>query len=212
MGYPIIRYICSSCGRKEHGGGSHKPQYYRLDDGSYISLNWCYGWCFSCDGLRTIEDVAMDDHVRAIRRISHSLASATPRWRWFSRTWDCESHHFLDVGLSASREMDKEDFQGMADTLEEAGKQIEYLAARVEPARCLKCGGQEVERLTPIVHGESRGWPHPGCDGTLVMEYVGSMNLVPSKTRLVYKPNGEFSHTEPEPPAAIHPKFTSTAD
>lgn len=212
MGYPIIRYTCSSCGREERGRGSHKPRYYQLDDGCYIRLNSCVGWCFSCDGLRDIEDTSLDDHVVAIRRISAALASAKPRWRWFSKTWDCNSFHALDAGLSISREMGSEDFQELANTLEEASLQIEYLSHRTAPARCLKCFGHDVERLNLRVNHETRGWAHPGCGGTLVMEILGGMNLVPSTTRLVYKPDGEFSHEEPKPPTAVPSKFTSSAD
>lgn len=100
----------------------------------------------------------------------------------------------------------------MANVLEEASAQIEYLSGRTVPPRCLKCSGHEVERLNLRVNGVSRGWTHPGCGGTLVMEILGSMNLVPSKTRLVYKTDGEFSHEEPKPSSIVQPKFTSSAE
>lgn len=100
----------------------------------------------------------------------------------------------------------------MANVLKEASEQIEYLSGRTAPPRCLKCSGREVERLNLQVSGVSRGWSHPGCGGTLVMKILGGMNLVPSKIRLVYKPDDEFSHEEPKPPSTVQPKFTSSAD
>lgn len=192
--------------------GSHKPRYYQLEDGRYIRLNWCVGWCFACDGLRAIEDTSLGEHVATIRRISASLASATPRWRWFAKTWDCDSYHSLDSGLSISHEIHTEDFHEMANILEEAGEKIEYLSRRTAPPRCLKCFGREVERLTLQVNGETRGWAHPRCTGTLVMNILGSMNVVPSATRLVYKPDGEFSHEELNPPSTVQLKFSSSLD
>ena len=212
MGYPIIRYTCSACGRDEPVGGSHKPRYYLLQDDHYIRLNWCVGWCFSCDGLRDIEDTSLSDHLATIRRVSASLASAKSRWRWFSTALDCNSFHALDEGLDISREFGTDDFHSMAEVLEEAGEQIEYLSGRIAPPRCLKCSGHEVERLNLRVTETSRGWSHPGCEGTLEMRILGGMNLIPSKTRLVYKPDGQFSHEEPKPQSTAQPKVPGFSD
>jgi hypothetical protein len=171
------------------------------------------GWCFSCDGLRDIEDLSLDDHLAAVRRISSSLRSATPRWRWFTRTWDCESFHELDAGLAISREVDSEDFQEMANQLEEAIIYIEYLSRRTAPPRCLKCASHDVERLTKRETDDFwGGWNHPGCGGTLVMSSIGSLNLAPSTTRLVYELDGTFLCEEAEPAPKVLPKFLPTAD
>lgn len=170
-----------------------------MEDGRYLRLNSCCGWCFSCDGLREIEDTSLDDHVATIRRVSTSLSSATPRWRWFTRTWDCNSYHWLDAGLSISNEVDTESLQEMGSILEEAGHQIDYLSRRTAPPRCLTCSGHEVERLTPFESGDNRGWNHPGCQGNFVMEIRGSLNIRRGNTRLIYKLDGEFLHEEAEP-------------
>lgn len=212
MGYPIIRYTCPSCGRDEPAGGSHKPRYYQLEDGRYIRLNWCVGWCFSCDGVQDIEDISIGDQLAAIRRVSASLASAKSRWRWFSTALDCHSFHALDEGLDISREFGTDDFHEMAKVLEEAREEIEYLSGRIAPPRCLKCSGHEVERLNLRVTETSRGWSHPGCGGTLEMRILGGMNLIPSKTRLVYKPDGQFSHEEPKPQSTVQPKVPWFSD
>ena len=86
----------------------------------------------------------------------------------------------------------------MAKVLDEAGEQIEYLSRRTAPPRCLRCFGHEVERLNSRATDTdtSRGWLHPGCGGTLEIRILGGMNLIPSKTRLVYKSDGEFPHEE----------------
>lgn len=100
----------------------------------------------------------------------------------------------------------------MAKVLEEAGEQIEYLSRRAAPPRCLKCSGHEVERLNLRVTETSRGWSHPGCGGTLEMRILGGLNLIPSKTRLVYKSDGEFSHEELKPPSTVQSKVPWFAD
>lgn len=212
MGYPIIRYTCSACGRDEPAGGSYKPRYYQLEDGRYIRLNWSVGWCFACDGLRDIEDTSLAGHLATIRRVSASLASAKPRWRWGSKVWDCDSFHSLDVGLAISREIGTEDFHEMAIALAEASEQLEYLSCRTAPPRCMTCSGHDVERLNLRESGSYHGWTHPGCGGILEMKILGSLNLVRSITRLVYKADGQFSHEEPNPPTTVQSMFTSSAD
>lgn len=170
-----------------------------MGDSGGIRLSSCYGWCFSCDGLREIENTSLENHVATIRRVSASLSSATPRWRWFTRTWDCSSYHWLDDGLSILNEVDTESLHEMGGLLGEAGQQIDYLTRRTTPPRCLTCSGYEVERLTPFECGDIRGWNHPGCRGNFVMEIRGSLNIRRGTTRLIYKPDGEFSHEEQEP-------------
>jgi len=200
LGYPIIRYTCTKCAREEHGGNSGRSRYYQLEDGCYLPLYSCYGWCFSCNGLREIEDTSLDSHIATIRRLSASLASAVPRWRWFTKTWDCKSYHWLDTGLSISHEVNTESFHEMARVLDEASHQIDYLSRRTAPSTCLKCSGHEVERLIPFESGDMRGWNHPGCGGNFVMEIRGSWNLGRSATRLIYTTDGKFSHEEQLPP------------
>lgn len=178
-----------------------------------MRLNSCVGWCFSCDGLRNIEDLSLDDHLAVVRRISRSLGSATSRWRWFATTWECQSFHALDEGLSNSREIDAENFRKMARQLEEATTYIEYLSLRKSEPKCLTCSSENVERLTRQETEDFwGGWNHPVCGGTLVQSILGSMNLIASATRLVYGPDGGFSCEEPESPCELLSKFTHQED
>jgi hypothetical protein len=199
MGFPISRCVCSRCGKVEPGWIWSPRRMYQLEHGRQIAVNYCYGWCFSCDGIQHVEDLTVADSMASLRRISTSLRSASTRRRWFTKKIVRCSFHKLDDGCSIAHEASTADFHAMGEVIETACEQINYLLNRIAPPRCLKCGSHDITTLTGMRDdetGETRGWRHPGCDGIFRISEIGRWNLTTCKVKLIYKDDGMFSHEE----------------
>lgn len=196
MGFPMSHCVCSSCKRVAPGLIFSPQRMYQFDDGTKIPLNGCDGWCYECDQIRRVEDLSLTNPLASLRRVSASLRSASARRQFFSTRIDCVSFHELDEGNSTVRERNANDFNKMGALVDVAWRQIDYLSGRSVSPRCLDCGSHNIEKLILVVDGKKRGWKHPGCDGVFYMSVTGHWHLAPSKVRLIYRPDGMFSHEE----------------
>lgn len=197
MGYPIIRQTCQRCQKVEPGLIWSNPRLYQLDPGIQIALRYSHGWCFDCDSIQHIEDLSPGTATEAIRRIAGSLRSASPKRRWLSTAWECDSYSRFDDPGSCARRFAAEDWHEMGRLLETEAHWLDFLATRTVPARCLRCAGHHIQELLAVEEDGERGWVHPICGGTFRSRITGSINLCPPDKKRIYQPDGVFSHEEP---------------
>lgn len=206
MGFPIARLTCMHCNRSEPAVMYSRPRMYQLDSQTQIPIYLQTGWCFDCDGTRTIEDLSTNRPLDTIRRVAATLRSATPKRRLFRTGWECQSYSWLDKGLEIVREFHTKDWRAMGASLEEELTRLEFLSNRSAPARCLGCFGHNIVELPTKKEGEEEYQTHPGCGGRFVFAIEGSMNISPPHIKHIYRPDGTFSHDEPyEAPSLLVP-------
>ena len=197
MGYPLIRKTCQRCQKVEPGLIWSNPRMYQLGLGQQVNLRYSHGWCFDCDCIQHVEDLSPVTSTKTIRRIGGALRSATQKRRWFSTAWECESYFQLDSQKACTREFGADDWHEMGRLLEAEAGWLEFLSTRDVPARCLNCAGHNIQEMAPVDVDGERGWVHPICGGTFRSTVIGSISLCRPDKKLIYRPDGLFSHVEP---------------
>jgi hypothetical protein len=197
LGFPIVRMTCTRCMRTEPGLIYSRPRRYQVDNQIQLEMHYETGWCFDCDSVRHIEDLSPNSAIDAIRRAASTLKSATARRRWLRTGWDCQPYHWLNHGSKFVREFHTKDWHALGSELEEQADRLVFLSQRSAPAKCLRCFGQNVTKLQKFADGRGAEVLHPKCGGHFVVKVQGSMNIASPTTKLIYLPDGSFSHEEP---------------
>jgi hypothetical protein len=193
----LSKYVCSTCNLQQSSATSPGPRVYELSDGSRIEVRTTKAWCFDCGHLRTVEDLSVEAPLEELRRAANALTSASDRRSWFRTQWSCDSFHWLDAGAGVSMKLDTQVLHDMGELIEQARRQLAYLAARTVPARCLHCEGHHLQHDAVISNGEKHGYPHPGCSGVLYFEITGHINYGRCTIRKVYGQDGMYLRDEP---------------
>lgn len=199
MGWPMGRYVCSTCAISQPATSDPYPRVYLLDNGKRLRMRVTIAWCLDCEGLRKAEDLSLETPLAELQHAARVLASVRARRWWFTRIWSSSSRHWLDANLDIMNELNPADLHEMARELDEVRERIAYLAARTAPPRCLSCSGQRLLATELEETEDGPGRRHPGCGGIMRHHITGSINYGRISTQLVHGPDGRYLHEEARP-------------
>jgi hypothetical protein len=168
MSWPVTMYYCTACDFEQGDIATWGTREYVLNSGVRIPVHWHIGWCASCKGIVTVENLSMAIRMQDYRDAQLGLSQ-------FSR------------GIFGFFKHNK----SLEDDSDDAIDALEMLIARKNPPHCLRCLSTHVYELknppldneepdSPWIFnaakqpvGESKlrqkdneqYWHHPGCEG-----------------------------------------------
>jgi hypothetical protein len=192
------RITCSKCGAGTDTTLLWGMFEYLLPNGSVTYLGRDLGWCFDCKTFRAIENLGVTPTPESLRHQEIKIEEIDQKARQIQKRplWKKLFTNFEGEIKVLEREREV-----CSRRLEDLIKRQNLLSIRTSPERCLTCGS--TNHIKFALPKESNGKStepisvtHPGCGGSLVVQYYAmSINMAFNSKRL-YSVEGLFVRAE----------------
>lgn len=181
MPFKIIK--CDTCDYEAHSSCIWGNFDYVDPDGTQFDVNRTYGWCYSCQDIRPIEDLSDEEQLEDGINTN------------FQKIADIKSSDLLGRFLQL---LGKNGWQisNLKEDIKNNQRRLEFLHERKSPPKCLTCSSTDIKRLNlPNTQGSNiekiTEFKHPNCGGHLLVKNSEWMVNVALSTK-EYDLNGHF--------------------
>ena len=203
MSVPTYDIGCTNCDYHQMYSAP-KICRYEVEEDVYVSVGRARGWCYHCEKVVSVERLPLDsnEEIRRIRQALTEIIEISERIRHVEEKEDVPSLSKRKRFLSDVSALTFNIYSFKMFHLETI-RQMEALAGRVSPPRCLECGNNSFGVITfsPAKEDKSRhmsDFQHPGCGGYLFEEETG-MRVMWAFDRLpihIYDTEGNLKRVE----------------
>lgn len=160
MPFRIIR--CDKCDFEAYSSCIWGEYSYVSPDGSRLNVNRTYGWCYSCQDIRPVEDLSDEEKVK--NDTATDIQSIA----------DIRRTNLLGKLLQLLGK-DRWQISNLKKDINNNKRRLAFLHERKSAPKCLTCSSTEIKKISiPTPQGDNvetiEDLQHPNCGGNLLVQ------------------------------------------